>query len=288
MSVKSLIIDPATGTQATVKEALTPPTLEDHPLVVIISPNQQALPITGAAGVNAITGISFGRVLYGNSAGAVTFVAATTYTEQSANFTGSVKSASVNDTSTGTGARSIIITYFDQNGLGPFTESVSLNGTTAINLINSNHCFIEKMEVTSSGSLGWNAAAISLFTGANGTGTTVGSIGFATNASGLGDNTTLWAQHYVPSNTISSLYSFNAGTTGNQIAVTYLAVDNPLLINFPEKQMSDFLTIPSGGILSTRTISNPIQIKGFARIKVYVISNGANTNFFASFDHSEV
>jgi hypothetical protein len=55
-------------------------------------------------------------------------------------------SGSVDDTVGGTGVQSVKITYLDENFNGPYTEIVSLNGTTLVTTVNSNLCFIDKIE----------------------------------------------------------------------------------------------------------------------------------------------
>lgn len=287
-SVHMQISDGYNGTgPVAVKDGYVAPTAEDRSLVVVLSPNQQAIPVTSAPS-SAITGVVFGRFNYGAGAGTIKAVRATTYTPQSSNFTGSVVSSNANDTSAGTGARTVKITYYTATGTGPFTETVTMNGTTAVNLVNSNHCFIEKMEVITTGSLNWNAGTITLFTGANGTGTAVGSIGFATNAASTGDNRTLWAHHYVPIGKTASIYGVSSGTTGNQIGISYIQIATPLTANTPEILISDYLTISANGPISARVNANPIQVTGFCRVTMYVVSNGTNTNYFVSFDYSEI
>jgi hypothetical protein len=284
-----LLVAGSDGTNALtmrLKAASTAPLATDPAIVCVLSPNQQAIPVTSSPS-NATTGIAFGRVLYGGSSGVLTAVRATAYTEQTANFTGSVKSASANDTSAGTGARTIIITYYDQAGAGSSTETATLNGTTAVNLVSTTHSFIEKMVVTSVGSTGSNAGAISLFTGAGGTGTTVGSIGFGTIVSTAGDNATLWAHHYIPSSKNTFIFEISGGTTGNQTANMFLRYQAVLTANSPDIPASDFLVTASGSSTTSRSAANAIKLAGFARITMYVVSNGTNTSFFGSFDFAD-
>lgn len=283
-SIFNQISDGTTGPVA-VKAASTAPTATDKALVVVLSPNQQSIPVSsGPSG--ATTGVIFGRVQNG-AAGSLTVIRATAYVEQTTNFTGSVKSTSANDSSAGTGARTVKITYYDQTGAGPFTETVTMNGTTAVNLVNTDHCYIEKMEVLTVGSTGSNAGTITLHTGTGATGTTVGSIGFATNVAAVGDNTTLWAHHYIATGLTASIYELSGGTNGNQIGVIHLKVKEPLVSNAAEKQISDFITVAANGPLSSRTLANALIVTGFARVTAYVISNGSNTHYFTSFDYSE-
>lgn len=282
-------ITDATHGPVAVKPSSTAAATGDPALVVTISPNSAALQITNTSGT-ANTGVSFGRVLYGGTSGVLTAVRATAYTEQTTNFTGSVKSSSTSDTnSAGTGARSITITYYDQTGAGPFTESANLNGTTAVNLVNTNHCFIEKIVVTTVGSTGSNQGTISLFTGAAGAGTTVGTIGVGNQVPNgtVGDNTTLWAHHYTPINKTSSYFLFNVGTTGNQTANHFLKSQQVLTANSAEIQITDSLITAASSDSVSRDLVSPAKVTGFARTTAYVVSNGTNTNFFAGFDFSD-
>lgn len=254
-------------------------------VVAKVTPTTQA---TSSTPTNATTGVIFGRVHYGASAGVLTPIRFTTYTEQTTNFTGSVKSSSANDSSAGTGARTVTITYYDQTGAGPFTETVTLNGTTAVNLVNTNHCFIEKIVVTTVGSTGSNAGTISLFTGSGGTGTTVGSIAFGTITSTIGDNQTFWAHHYVLAGKTSSLFAFFAGTTGNQTAQFFVRSATPLVANSPEVQISSFIVAASSSNQVSQILANAIKVTGFCRLTMYVVSNGSNTDFFGGFDYSDL
>lgn len=269
-----------------VKGSSTAAVVADQALVVTISPNSAAIQTT-VTGSTATTGVAFGRVLYGGSAGVLTPVRLTAYTEQTTNFTGSVKSSSVNDTSAGTGARTVTITYYDQTGAGPLTETVTLNGTTAVNLVNTKHCFIEKMVVATVGSTGSNAGTITLFTGAAGAGTAVGTIAFGNIVSTAGDNETQWAHHYVAASKTASLFTLIGGTTGNQTGLVFLKTEFPLTANATENQSSDYLVVALNVSSISRLLANPIKVAGFARVTMYVISNGTNTNFFGSFDYSE-
>lgn len=243
---------------------------------------------TTTSSAAAATGVAFGRVQYGTTSGVLTPMRATTYTEQTTNFTGSVKSSSANDNNVGgTGARTVMITYYTQTGSGPFTETVALNGTTAVNLVNSNHCYIEKMVVVTVGSTGCNQGTISLFTGSGGTGTTVGTIGFGNAVSSLGDNTTLWAHHYTPIGKTTSIFLINAGTPNNQSADVHLRSIPVLTANAAEVKISDSIISASSSDSVSRSSANPILVSGFARTTMYVVSNGSNTTFSGGFDYSD-
>jgi hypothetical protein len=100
----------------------------------------------------------------------------TAYTEQTTNAQRSIASASTNDTAAGTGARTVKIEYLDQTGAGPFTETVTLNGTTYVNTVATNICFIEQITVLTAGSTGSNVGILTLKAATGGGGTTIGTI----------------------------------------------------------------------------------------------------------------
>lgn len=283
----TVLVGDGTTSPVKVTPASTAAVAADKALVVTVSPNSAPLQVTTSPS-GATTGDVFGRVLYGGSAGVLTAVRATAYVEQTTNFTGSIRSANVNDTAAGTGARTVKITYYDQTGAGPLTETVTVNGTTAVNLVNTNHCFIENIEVVTNGTGGTNAGVITLFTGAGATGTAVGTIGTGNIVAATGDGQTLWAHHYIAVGKTASLFQLGAGTNGNQVGIAFLKKSTPLIANSFEEQITDFIPFLNNGGYSTRTLANPVLIAGFARITAYVISNGTNTNFFANFDYSEV
>lgn len=235
---------------------------------------------------SATTGLSHGRVV--GSSGVQAAIRATTYTEQSANFTGSIKSSSTSDTSAGTGARTVTIYYVDSTGATAGTETVTLNGTTAVNLVTTTKCFIEKMVVATVGSNGSNVGTITLFTGSGGTGTTVGTIAVGTIVSGTGDNQTLWAHHYVVTGKTASIGSVTAGTTGNQAGIIFLKKATPTVSNSVEVQLTDVLCLAASTSGIFRVPEFPITIDGPARITAYVVPSGSNTNYFSGFDYSEV
>jgi hypothetical protein len=165
-------------------------------------------------------------------------VRATTYTEQTTNAQRSIVSSSANDAAAGTGTRQVTITYLDASGNGPYTETVTLNGTTAVNTTNTNICYIEKMDSTSVGSNGSNVGIISLKSTTAGGGTTIGTIA-------VGDILTFWGHHYVPVNKTANITGLSIGHNGTVVGSGGLFVikGKSLLTGTtsPEKQYSDFI-----------------------------------------------
>ena len=232
----------------------------------------------------SVSALSFGDITL--SAVVTSAVRRTTYTEQTVNFTGSIVSSAAADASVSTGARKVLITYLDSTGVGPLTESLTLNGTTAVNLSGTNHCFIEKMEVTSVGSGGKNAGTISLFTGITGSGTTVGTIA-------VGDNQTFWCHHYTPlgktTNIAGVIIANNSSITGG--GCTFVVKTQTLGVSDSvEKQVSDILTLFGQSSMTERlfTIAIPLAV-GPARVLMYTTTSSSTAIVYrASFDYYDV
>lgn len=142
---------------------------------------------------------------------AFTAIRATTYVEQSANAQRSVVSSDANDDGSpgGTGARTIRITYYDQAMAGPFTEDLTLNGTTPVDTVSSTICFIEKMEVLTVGSQLGNVGTIAMKSTTGGGGSNIGSIA-------PGDNQTQWCHHYVPAGKLAKILDVVGAIKGGE------------------------------------------------------------------------
>jgi len=194
----------------------------------------------GTFGTNTRVGIAAGYVATSSTSSVA--VRATIYTAPGNNAQRSIKSSSANDTAAGTGAQQVTITYYDANCNGPNTEVVTLNGTTAVNTVNTNIALIEKMVVSQVGSSGGNAGTISLMTGLAGAGSTIGSIAAS-------DNTTFWAHHYVATGATAFVTGILAGSTLNAGAST-LNVLNPINSAIPQYN--------PGGTLRHGTTTNSI------------------------------
>lgn len=219
---------------------------------------------------------SFGDITTTNTA--LVPVSRTTYTEQTANAAMTIVSSNANDSSAGTGARTVTITYFDVTMAGPNTVIIAMNGTTAVTASVSNMCFIEKMVVATVGSTGNNVGIITLKSGA----TTVGTIA-------AGDNQTFWAHHYVPAGKISYISGFSinsSSTTTGSGGLFVLKASTPTVANTPELIVSDFHRLyGQNSSTDTRNYLSPIQVTGPARIRAYVApETTTSTVYRASFD----
>lgn len=187
----------------------------------------------------------------------------TAYIEQTVNAQREILSSSANDTSAGTGARTVLITYYDQTCAGPFTETVILNGTGVVLTSNTNICFIEKMEVVTAGSTGSNVGTITIRTIAD---AVIGTIA-PTN------NQTFWAHHYVATGKICNITGISCGHNGTTVGsgALFTLQSKPLNnANAIEKQISDFVRLYGQSSTFARNYVSPLKIPGPARLQVYV------------------
>lgn len=231
----------------------------------VVLPSDQTVAVTTAPS-GAVPGIAVGYV----NTTAVTNVPlrATTYTEQAANFTGSVVSANAADAAAGTGARTLRITWMNAAGTVVGTENVTLNGTTAVNLVTTTKCFIEKIEVLTVGSGGTNAGILTLWTGAGATGTAVGTIV-------AGDGRTYWAHHYVVSGKTVNITGMTglSNNSSNNTVFSLQGVAIPVANQFAA-QISDWIT---GGLVNQtlRTYGSLIKLAGPARVTMFGAPGGS-------------
>lgn len=211
------------------------------------------LPATGSA-------FSFGDI---TTAVATPFnIQRTVYTEQIINSTMTLVSSNLNDTSAGTGARTVQVTYLDATMAGPFTTTFILNGLIAVTASVSNMCYIEKMVVLTSGSTNSNVGILTLKTGL----TTVGTIAAT-------DNQTFWAHHYVPTGKTTYISGVSLGSNATTVgagAVYILKGSKPTIANATEIQISDFITLYGQSSTVTRSYFSPIQFIGPGRIRAIV------------------
>lgn len=156
-------------------------------------------------------------------------IRATTYTPQGANAQRSINSTSANDTAAGTGARSVTINYLDTNFVLK-SETIALNGLTAVATVATDIAFIESIVVATVGSTGGNVGTIQVWTANNGTGAIWGSIAAS-------DNQTFWAHHYVPAGVTCYLLGVVAGATVTAGQTNLNRSGNPLGANLPQLQI---------------------------------------------------
>lgn len=206
----------------------------------------------------------------------------TTYTEQTTNATRSIASASANDTAAGTGARTVQIEYLDASGTGPYTTTVTLNGTAYVNTSVSNIAYINHIRVLTVGSTGSNVGILTLKAATAGGGATIGTI----NAT---DNQTFWAHQYIPVgktvNITGIAVSHNGTTVGS--GGVFIVTAKPLLTaNAAETQVTDFIRLYGQASTFSRTYTSPIKVDGPVRLTTYVTpETSSSTVYRASIDY---
>lgn len=247
----------------------------------LLTDTQGRLVIAPSGASTSEKGFSQGRVVLASTA--VAAVRETTYTEQTSNAQRSIVSANAADAAAGTGARSVRITYYSVSGstvTGPFTETVTLNGTTAVDTVSTTIAYIEKLEVLTVGSGLVNAGIISLKAATAGGGATVWSIA-------AGANSTFGAHHYVPSSVSCFITGFLVGIKGADTTGGIIRAVNPTSANNAEIQVSDNVRAPSSG-QNFRSYGTPIVVPGPARIVAYAVPDSTSSRtYYASFDFYE-
>jgi hypothetical protein len=248
--------------------------------IPVVIPNDQTLAVSSAP-ASSTPGFTQGNI---TTASIATFaVRRTAYTEQTSNAQRSIVSASANDTFAGTGARTVKITYLTSAGVLN-TETVTLNGTTPVNTVAANICYIEKMEILTAGSGGVAAGVISLKAATAGGGATIGTIA-------AGETQTYWAHHYVPAGrtcNITSQWGGHTGTTVGSGATFTIRALAQGIANAIERQVSDSFRLYGQSSSVQRNYGSPIRVAGPARLVTYVLpETSTSTNYRASFDYYE-
>lgn len=213
---------------------------------------------------------------YADASGAgIVVVRGTTYTEPTAAAQREVVSSNANDTSAGTGARTLRIIYYDGSGAGPLTTDVTLNGTTAVATSVSDIRFVEYMHLLTVGSNGTNAGTITLRLLS--AGATIGTIA-------ISDGRTYWAHHYVAASRTCQITELIAGMTHAKGTV-FLRAISMLTANAFERQITGSIRLGPQGA-GAAAAPSPLQpslvfpfrtlyINGPARVAAYVDPDGA-------------
>jgi hypothetical protein len=145
-----------------------------------------------------------------------------------------------------------------------------MNGTTAVNLVTTTKCLIEKITVATVGTAaGSNVGAITLFSAAAGGGTAVAII----NAT---DNVTFLGHHYVVTGKTCHVTDYTGTTnSSNQGLFSIQAVTIPTANN-PSVQISDWDT-GSQTNQTQRTFTSTVNVAGPARIQLFVAPGATAT-----------
>lgn len=225
---------------------------------------------------NALAGRSVGYCT-AVTAGTPTAVFGTTYTQQSSAAQRSLKSSSANDTAAGTGAQTVTVNYLDSTMTNQ-SEVVTLNGTTAVNMVSTTVQFIESIVVTSTGSGRVNAGTISIFTTTGGGGSAFASIN-------TGDNSTFYAHHYVPAG-VSCYIIKHTGSGTLAVGTTFMTIaGDPRATTTPIVQTGDVIVHLAGGT-EDHIYEVPLVIPGPNLISMLEtpVTSVASNKCFASFD----
>jgi len=185
------------------------------------------------------------------------------YTEPTSAAQRSISSTSASDTAVGTGARVVRIIYFDGSMNGPFTEDITLNGTTAVNTVATDMQFIESIEVIETGSFGFNLGSILLQSGTGGAGPTI-----ATISPGFG--ATFWAHHYVPGGKRAVIRNLFWGMSDGDDANIWLRYIDPTNTNTPFRYKTAVYRIGSNSPSQTHPLDPPLVVVGPARVEMVV------------------
>jgi hypothetical protein len=204
----------------------------------------------------------------------------TAYTEPASAAQRSIASSSANDTSAGTGARTVKITYFDDTLANRLTETVTLNGTTAVNTVATNIRFIERIEVLTSGSANENVGTITLYGSTGGGGGTVGTIAAT-------KRRTNWAHHYVPAGKVLFLASMNGGAKIKEGGRLFGQAKDPTSsVSTPIQVTPTFVLAGLASSIAV-TFAVPIAvINGPARFTMFIDAAG-NDTFYCGFGLTE-
>jgi hypothetical protein len=185
----------------------------------------------------------------------------------------SVSSSSTDDTSAGTGARTVTLSGLDAN-YSEISETVTLNGQTAVTTTNS-YLRIFRMVVNSAGSGGENAGVIYAGTGTVTAGVPANK--YATIA--IGDNQTLMALWTVPANHTAYLLQTDVtvATTQNNKYCTASLVARPYGEVFQVKDR--FVKAESQ---TTLTYSLPLEFEEKTDIEYRAIGDSAGADIAIS------
>lgn len=226
---------------------------------------------------NAVNGLASGYVA--TSATTIVAVRATAYTEPASAMQMEVVSSNANDSSAGTGTRTVRLTYYDGSMNGPLTEDITLNGTTAVATAATNIRFIEKMETLTVGSNGTNVGTISLREVDD-------SPVYATIAAS--DGITYFGHHYVAAGRsccVTRILSGTQGASGN----VFLRAAAPLTANAFEKQITPVVRTITAQPSQVFDMEPQLWVPGPSRVSIWVRpdANTANT-CYAGFAYYEL
>jgi hypothetical protein len=197
-------------------------------------------------------------------------IRATTYTAQGNNAQRSLSSSNANDNAAGTGARTVTINYLNTSMVLK-QDTITLNGTTAVNTNATDIAFIENMFVATAGTNLSNLGTISIFTGLGGTGSVWGSIA-------INDSQTFWAHHYVPAGVTCYLLNVSAGATAVTGRSFLIHTGSPIVANLPQIGIGGFYGHGAGGPSDEHEFNVPLAVPGPDLIIMEDITNASTAS----------
>lgn len=205
----------------------------------------------------------------------------TTYTQTATVRVRSIRSDNANDDGSpgGTGARTVRITYLKNDFTGPFTEDVTLNGTSWVDTASTTMMYIESIEVLTVGSTGANAGIITLNDNTAGTGATMCTMV-------AGDKRIFYCHHFVATGKTMTLMGLSGGCDGvaGRISVQW----SPLDVSDAALREICGMRIPAAQQNQHRSLEAPINIPGPALVAAYVKPASATAViFWAELDYYE-
>lgn len=181
------------------------------------------------------------------------------YTEPSSSSQCKFFSSSASDTAAGPGLRKLRVVYYDDAGgtlNGPYTEDITMNGTTAVTMTGSAR-FIESL------------TAIELGSGSG----PIGTITVTTNAGAIictwppGEPQTQWGHHFVPSGKTCMVNTMAAYASGANFLV-FLRIVNPLVSTDSLKKIGPEFVAVTNNTSYFHSFPVPVKVVGPARIEL--------------------
>jgi hypothetical protein len=193
-----------------------------------------------------------------------------------------MKSSNAADAAAGTGARTVLIKYYTVTGTGPFSETLTLNGTTGVNTVATNICYIDEMTVVTVGSGGTTAGNITMRSTTAGGGVVIKQIT-------AGDLQPFDCVHYIPTGVtlyITGLSVGHNGTTVGSGARYRIRKQTLNATGVPLVQVSDFVRLYGQSSTLSRIYQSNIIVTGPAKIELWVIpETSSSTIYYGSFDY---
>jgi hypothetical protein len=157
-----------------------------------------------------------------------------------------------------------------------------MNGTTAVNTVATNICYIDKMDAITAGSAGTAAGNITVRSTAGGGGVAIKQIS-------TGDLQSFDAVHYVATGQTLYITGLSTGHNGTTVGsgARYRIRSKPIgVADAPLKQVSDFVRLYGQSSTITRLYQSPIIVVGPAKVELWVLPETAtSTTYYGSFDY---